>query len=468
MLDHLTKRKAAKEIQEALGEDSVNTDVDDLETHGFSEASTSNVDTRPVAVITPSSTEDVSTIAKICTKYRIPMIAFGAGSSVEGNFSAPYSGFSIDFSRMDKILQINAEDMDVVVQPGVNWVNLNDTLKPSGLFLPLDPSPTALIGGMVATNCSGTNAMRYGTMKDYVVNLTVVLADGSVIKTRRRPRKTSAGYNLNGLFTGSEGTLGMITEITLKLAIVPSHFGVATTAFPTVEDATNAATSMIRRGVSLAALELMDDVQMRVVNQTGGTSGKMWSERPTLFIKFSGSARTVEDSIEAARIISNEHRGSSFSAALDQPTMDALWSARKQALWAMLAVRPEGTQIWSTDVAVPLSNLAEIVQKSKSDASQLGLFSSVLGHVGDGNFHQSVMYNPQIPEQVKGVKKCVDTMVERALEMEGTVSGEHGIGLGKKHCLEKELGKSTIGVMKTLKHSLDPHWLLNPGKIIDP
>ncbi|KAJ5433484.1 uncharacterized protein N7458_012640 [Penicillium daleae] len=459
--------KAAKEIQGALGEDAVSLDDDDLESHSYSEASTSNTPTRPVAVIMPSSTEQVSLIAKICTKYRVPMIPFGAGSSVEGHFSAPYSGFSIDLSRMDNIIAIHDEDMDVVVQPGVNWVNLNDTLKPTGLFLPLDPSPTAHIGGMVATNCSGTNAMRYGTMKDWVVNLTVVLADGTVIKTRRRPRKTSAGYNLNGLFTGSEGTLGIITEVTLKLAIVPSHFGVATTAFPSVAAATTAATSMIRGGVALAALELMDDVQMRVINQTGGTGGKMWAEKPTLFIKFSGSERAVEDSIAAAKEIALAHDGSSFVASLDEKTMTALWSARKQALWAILSVRPEGTQIWSTDVAVPLSNLADIVEKSKSDASKLGLFSTVLGHVGDGNFHQAVMYNPDIPEQVEGVKKCVDTMVVRALEMDGTVSGEHGIGLGKKHCLEKELGPVTIDVMRTLKRSLDPHWLLNPGKILD-
>ncbi|KAJ6172482.1 hypothetical protein N7470_001549 [Penicillium chermesinum] len=419
--DKATMLKAAKEIQAALGEDSVNTDGDDLETHGFSEASTSNVDTRPVAIITPSSTEDVSLIAKICTKYEIPMIPFGAGSSVEGHFSAPYSGFSIDFSRMDKILQINDEDMDVVVQPGVNW-----TL-----------SPTALIGGMVATNCSGTNAMRYGTMKDYVVNLTVVLADGSVIKTRRRPRKTSAGYNLNGLFTGSEGTLGIITEVTLKLAIIPTHFGVATTAFPSVEAATKAATSMIRRGVSLAALELMDDVQMRVVNQTGGTGGKKWPERPTLFIKFSGSARAVEDSIKAAKQISTEHAGSSFSAALDEPTMEALWSARKQALWAMLAVRPEGTQIWSTDVAVPLSSLAEIVQRSKADASKLGLFSSVLGHVGDGNFHQSVMYNPDLPEQWKGSRNALIPWSPALWKWRARFLANMGLVSGRSTALQK-------------------------------
>ena len=461
------KEQAAKVIQNLLGENSVSFDVDDLESHGYSEASTSNVDTRPVAVIMPSSTEEVSLIAKICHQYRIPMIPFGAGSSVEGNFTAPFSGFSIDFSRMDKIVAFHEDDLDVVVQPGVNWVNLNDTLKPAGLFLPLDPSPTAHIGGMVATNCSGTNALRYGTMKDWVVNLTVVLADGSIVKTRRRPRKTSAGYNLNSLFVGSEGTLGIITEATLKLANVPSHFGVATVAFPTVKEASHAATAMIRGGVSLAALELMDDVQMGVLNKVGGTAGTIWSEKPTLFIKFSGSERTVEDSTNASKSIATIHGGTEFVSATDEKTMDALWSARKSALWAMLAIRPEGTQIWSTDVAVPLSHLAEIVEQSKESSSKLGLFSTVLGHVGDGNFHQAVMYDPDEPEQVEGVKRCVDTMVSRALDMDGTVSGEHGIGLGKKHCLEKELGPVTISVLKTLKRSLDPHWLLNPGKVID-
>jgi D-lactate dehydrogenase (cytochrome) len=461
------KRQAAREIQSLLGEDAVSMDVDDLESHGYSEASTSNIDNRPVAVIMPTSTEEVSLIAKICNEHRIPMIPFGAGSSVEGNFTAPYSGFSIDLSRMDKIIAFHEDDLDVVVQPGVNWVNLNDTLKPAGLFLPLDPSPTAHIGGMVATNCSGTNALRYGTMKDWVVNLTVVLADGSVIKTRRRPRKTSAGYNLNSLFVGSEGTLGIITEATLKLANVPSHFGVATVAFPTVKEASNAATAMIRSGVSLAALELMDDVQMRVLNQVGGTTGKMWQEKPTLFIKFSGSQRTVEDSTGASKTISSAYGGSEFVSATDEKTMDALWSARKSALWAMLAIRPEGTQIWSTDVAVPLSHLAEIVEQSKENSSKLGLFSTVLGHVGDGNFHQTVMYNPEKPEQVEGVKRCVDTMIMQALKMDGTVSGEHGIGLGKKECLEKELGPATIAVMRALKKSLDPYWLLNPGKVIN-
>ncbi|KAH6982668.1 hypothetical protein EDB80DRAFT_625638 [Ilyonectria destructans] len=465
--DIATTMTAVSEIRERLGEDGVSVDKDDLEDHGFSEWSTSNTEVRPIAIVHPKTTEDVSAIAKICTTYKVPMVPYGAGSSVEGNFSSPYAGICVDVSRMDKIVAFHPEDMDVVVQPGVNWVNLNDKIKDTGLFLPLDPSPTALIGGMVATNCSGTNAMRYGTMKDYVVNLTVVLADGSVIKTRHRPRKTSAGYNLTALFTGSEGTLGIITEVTLKLAIVPESFSVATATFSTVKDAADAAFKMMRRGVPLAALELMDDVQMKVINLSGGAGGRIWDEAPTLFLKFSGSEKTVEDSTRLAQEIVQSNGCHSFESATTEQQMQSLWSARKQALWASLAARPEGTQIWSTDVAVPLSRMAELIEISKERASNLGLFTSVLGHVGDGNFHQIVMYRPDKEDERKAVEDCVNTMMDRALEMEGTVSGEHGIGLGKKHCLEKELGPATIGVMKALKETLDPHWLLNPGKVFD-
>ncbi|KAK7416069.1 hypothetical protein QQZ08_012124 [Neonectria magnoliae] len=459
--------QAVDEIRQYLGQDGVSIEKDDLEEHGHSEWSTSNTDVRPVAIVRPKTTEDVSAIAKICTKYKVPIVPYGAGSSVEGNFSSPYSGICLDMSSMDKIVAFHPEDMDVVVQPGVNWVNLNDKIKETGLFLPLDPSPTALIGGMVATNCSGTNAMRYGTMKDYVVNLTVVLADGSVIKTRNRPRKTSAGYNLTGLFTGSEGTLGIITEVTLKLAIVPESFSVATATFSTVKEAADAAFKMMRRGVPLAALELMDEVQMQVINKNGGAGGRVWEELPTLFLKFSGSEKSVEDSAHLAHEIAKSNSCHSFESATTESQMQSLWSARKQALWANLAARPEGTQIWSTDVAVPLSRMAELIDISKERAKDLGLFASVLGHVGDGNFHQVVMYRPDHEEERKAVEKCINTMMDRAFEMEGTVSGEHGIGLGKKHCLEKELGPATIGVMKALKETLDPHWLLNPGKVFD-
>uniref|UniRef100_A0A0D2YJJ8 D-lactate dehydrogenase (cytochrome) n=1 Tax=Fusarium oxysporum (strain Fo5176) TaxID=660025 RepID=A0A0D2YJJ8_FUSOF len=378
------------QIRQELGDDAVSTDEDDIEEHGFSEWSTSNSLVRPEAVVRPTSTEDVATIAKICFRYKIPMVPYGAGSSVEGNFSSTHPGICIDLSLMDKIVEFRPDDLDVTVQAGVNWMNLNENkeLKETGLFLPLDPSPTAQIGGMIATNCSGTNALR----------------------TRRRPRKTSAGYNLNGLFTGSEGTLGIITEATLKLAVVPSSYSVAIATFSTVKDAADAAAKMIRQGINLAACELMDDEQMKVINKSGGVGGKLWEELPTLFLKFSGSQQNIEDSVRSAKTVSKE---------------------------------------------------------SKTDAMQLGLFSSVLGHVGDGNFHQMVMYNPKRPTDVTKVKDFINGMMHKALEMEGTVSGEHGIGIGKKHCLLEELGPDTIGVMKAIKGRLDPHWLMNPGKIFD-
>ncbi|SCV57312.1 probable D-lactate dehydrogenase (cytochrome) [Fusarium fujikuroi] len=426
--DRATMLKAVDEIRQLLGESIVSVDSDDLNEHGYSEWSTSNTDVRPVAVVRPQTTEEVSSIARICTKYKVPIIPYGAGSSVEGNFSSPHSGVCLDLSGMDRIVAFHPEDMDIVVQAGVNWTNMNEEIKNTGLFLPLDPSPTALI----------------------------VLSDGSVIKTRHRPRKTSAGYNLTGLFTGSEGTLGIITEATLKLAIIPENFSVATATFSTVKEAADAAFKMMRRGIPLAALEMMDDVQMKVINQSGGAGGRLWDEHPTLFLKFSGSQNAVQDSIKSAKEIAKSNSCRSFEFAKTEDEMQSLWSARKQALWANLAVRPEGTQIWSTDVAVPLSRMAELIEISKQKASQLGLFNSVLGHVGDGNFHQVVMYHPDDKTERQAVSDCVDGMMVRALAMEGTVSGEHGIGLGKKHCLQKELGPATIGIMKAIKDTLDP------------
>jgi D-lactate dehydrogenase (cytochrome) len=269
----------------ALGPSAVSTDGADIAAHGSSPYSTSSTPNRPVAVVRPTSTAAVSTIAQICTRHRVPMVPFGAGSSVEGNFTSPHSGVCIDLSSMDRILSFRPDDMDVTVQPGVNWVDLNTHTAGEGLWLPVDPSPTAHVGGMIATNASGTNATRHGTMRDYVVNLTVVLADGTVVKTRRRPRKTSAGYNLNGLVAGAEGTLGVVTEATLRLVAVPRGTSVATATFPSVKRAAEATVRMMRAGVPLAAVELMDDVQMAVVNKSGGAGGRVWAERPTLFLK---------------------------------------------------------------------------------------------------------------------------------------------------------------------------------------
>jgi len=303
-------------------------------------------------------------------------------------------------------------------------------------------------------------------MKDWVVNVTVVLADGTIIKTRRRPRKSSAGYNLTGLFVGSEGTLGLVTEITLKLAVIPQETSVAVVTFPTIREAAAAASKIMRVGVPVAAMELMDEVQMNVVNRSGATA-KKWKEVPTLFFKFSGTKAGVRENIDLVKKIAKSHQGGEFEFARDEQEQKTLWSARKEALWSMLALREKGAEVWSTDVAVPLSRLPDIIEISKREMDELGLFASALGHIGDGNFHESILYDNTDPKERAAVEKCVHDMVDRALEMEGTCTGEHGIGLGKKDSLFKELGPDTINVMRSVKRALDPHWLMNPGKIMD-
>ncbi|GAB7359184.1 hypothetical protein MBLNU230_g5251t1 [Neophaeotheca triangularis] len=459
---------AAREIATFLGKDGVSFDHEVIEAHGTSGWASCNSTGRAVAVVFPTSTEDVSRIASICYAQDVVMVPYGAGSSIEGSFASPYGGIVIDFTFMDKIVAVHGDDMDVVVQPGVNWMELNRQLSDEKLFLPLDPSPTATVGGMVSTNCSGTNAFRYGTMKDWVINLTVVLADGQVIKTRRRPRKTSAGYNLTSLFVGAEGTLGIVTEMTLKLAVVPNETSVAVVSFPTIAEAASAATNIIRSGVQLAALELMDEVQMRIVNRHGSEAVRRidWDEAPTLFLKFSGpTPEGVKSDVSRLKNLISDHRPQRYFQATGKDEEAALWSARKEALWSMTAIKPKGHALWSTDVAVPISRLAELIQLSKKDGEALGLFTSIVGHVGDGNFHEALMYDPRNATDKAAVAEVVKRMTDRALEMEGTVSGEHAIGMGKMQCLLDELGNDTIEVMKRLKKSLDPKWLLNPGKI---
>ncbi|KAI5867420.1 hypothetical protein GGS23DRAFT_177141 [Durotheca rogersii] len=447
-------------------EDIISIDPEDLLSHGYSEWSTTNPDTLPVAVAYPRSTEQVSIIARLCYKHRVPIIPYSGGTSLEGNFSAPYGGVSVDFAYMDKIVQFNKEDMDIVVQPSIGWQDLNERLSNmgSGLFFPIDPGPSAKIGGMVGTNCSGTNAVKYGTMKDWVINLTVVLADGTIIKTRRRPRKSSAGYNLNGLFVGSEGTLGLVTEATLKLAVVPEEYSVAVVTFPTIRDAASAAAGVMQAGIPVAAMEIMDEVQMRVVNLGGATAPRVWKEMPTLFFKFAGTKASVKENIERVQVITRSNKGNNFEFAKDLREQKLLWSARKESLWSMLALRKGNEEVWSTDVAVPFSRLADIIEVSKKEMDDLGLFASILGHIGDGNFHESIMYNREDKDKVEA---CVKNMVKRAIDMEGTCTGEHSIGWGKKESLLLEVGPDTVAVMKHIKLALDPLWIMNPGKIMD-
>ncbi|CCT75028.1 probable D-lactate dehydrogenase (cytochrome) [Fusarium fujikuroi IMI 58289] len=454
---------AVEEIRKALGEDAVSIEDEILHSHGYSDWSTINIERLPVAVAFPKTTEEVAAIAKICHKRRVPMIPYSGGSSVEGHFSAPFGGVSVDFVNMNQILEVHSDDLNVVVQPSVPWMDLNEKIKDTGLFFPIDPGPSAQIGGMVGTNCSGTNAVKYGTMRDWVVNLTVVLSDGTILKTRRRPRKSSAGYNLNSLFVGSEGTLGFVTEATLKLAPIPEHTGIAVVTFPSVKAAATMAIEVIRRGIPISAVEILDEVLMSVINRMGATSRK-WKEEPTLFFKFSGSDAVVKDSITQVQSISQKHHANGFQYESDPEKQKALWSARKEALWSMMALRETDGHVWSTDVAVPLSRVSELIDISKKELVELGLFGSILGHIGDGNFHETILFEEK---QRKEVEDCVHKMVSRAIEMEGTCTGEHGVGLGKKEFLREEVGEVPIQVMRAIKTSLDPLWLMNPGKIFD-
>ncbi|KKY34977.1 putative d-lactate dehydrogenase mitochondrial precursor [Diaporthe ampelina] len=425
---------AIQEIRDAIGSDVdiISTDPDDLHAHGYSEWSTVNTESLPVAVAYPRSTADVSTIAQVCYKYHVPIIPYSGGTSLEG----------VDFAYMDQIVQFNQEDMDVVVQPSIGWQDLNEQLSKmgSGLFFPVDPGPSAKIGGMIGTNCSGTNAVR-------------------VVKTRRRPRKSSAGYNLNGLFVGSEGTLGLVTEATLKLAVVPEDLSVAVVTFPTIRHAAAAAAEVMQTGIPVAAMEIMDEVQMRVVNLGGATAPRVWDEVPTLFFKFSGTKASVKENIGSVQRIARRNSGSNFEFAKNSREQKLLWSARKESLWSMLALRRDGEEVWSTDVAVPFSRLADIIEVSKKEMDELGLFASILGHIGDGNFHESILYNPVNGEREK-VEECVKKMVKRAIDMEGTCTGEHSIGWGKKESLLLEVGPETLDVMRTIKASLDPRWIM--------
>ena len=343
---------------------------------------------KPAMVVYPATTEEVSQIMKVCHKRDIPVTAYSGGTSLEGHFSATRGGICIDFARMDHILALHKEDLDVVVQPALGWELLNEELAKEGLFFPPDPGPGAMIGGMVGTGCSGTNAYRYGTMRDWVASLIVVMADGTIIKTRQRPRKSSAGYDLTRMFIGSEGTLGLVTEATLKVTVKPKSESVAVTTFGTIRQAAECVSKVVGEGVQVAAMEILDDVQMRCINDAGATS-RQWKEAPTLFFKFAGTANGVKEQIGIVQKMAKSAGSKSFEFARSDEEKQELWSARKEALWSVMAQRrDEGDHVWTTDVAVPISRLPEIIEETKEDSQKCGLDTvATLGHVGDGNFH---------------------------------------------------------------------------------
>lgn len=448
-----------------LGKENVSTENGDLEMHSGSDWSsyTRKESEKPFLILYPSTTEDVSRIMKVCHRRVIPVTPYSGGTSLEGHFAPTRGGVCIDFRRMDRILALNKEDLDVVVQPALGWEELNERISQDGLFFPPDPGPGAMIGGMVGTGCSGTNAYRYGTMREWVLSLTVVLADGTIIKTRQRPRKSSAGYDLTRLFIGSEGTLGLVTEATLKLTVKPKSQSVAVASFPTIQNAAQCVTRVVEDGIPVAGVEILDDVQMKCINDSETTS-RRWKESPTLFFKFTGTPMGVKEQVSMVQKIVSSNAGRSFEFARSDDEMQELWGARKQALWSVMSMRrgPED-HVWTTDVAVPMSKLPDIIEATKEDMTQSRLLAGICGHVGDGNFHAIILFNEN---ERKTAEAVVHRMVKRAVEMEGTVTGEHGVGLIKRDYLEHEVGESTVDAMRRLKLAFDPLCLLNCDKVV--
>jgi len=417
----------------------------------------------PDAVVFPETTDEVSRVVTACAAHGAPVIAFGIGSSLEAHVNAIHGGVSIDLTRMTKVLRLSADDMDVTVEAGLTHRKLNDHLKNTGLMFMVDPGADATIGGMTATRASGTAAVRYGTMRDTVLGLTVVLADGRVVRTGGRARKSSSGYDLTRLFVGSEGTLGVITEVTLRLYGRPEAITTAVCNFPSMEAAATTVIQTIQLGVPVARIEIIDEAQLRVVNQYSKTS---FPEAPTLFFEFHGpSQAVVEEHARLVKDVTDEHGGSAFRWTSSLEERAKLWEARHNALYATIASRP-GCKAWTSDVCVPIAHLAECIVETQADLAASSLVAPLVGHAGDGNFHLIFMLDPNDPDERARVAAANHRLVERALKFGGTCSGEHGVGTGKLKYLEQEHGAEALAVMRQVKAALDPKNLMNPGKLV--
>jgi D-lactate dehydrogenase (cytochrome) len=415
----------------------------------------------PDAVAFPRTTEEVAAIVKLCAAYKTPVIAFGSGTSLEGQVAALAGGVAVDMTRMNRIVRVGAADLDATVEAGVTRKQLNEHLRDTGLFFPIDPGADASLGGMAATRASGTNAVRYGTMRENVLCLTVVLADGRVVRTARRARKSAAGYDLTRLIIGSEGTLGIITAVTVRLYGIPEAISAAVCPFATLEGAVDSVIETIQSGVPVARIELLDESQMDAINKYSKLDHKV---APTLFYEFHGTPSGVAEQSETVKAIAAEHGGDDFRWATTAEARSKLWQARHDAYYAALALRP-GSKGWATDVCVPISRLAECIRETKHDLAQSPIPSALVGHVGDGNFHLVFMIDPNRPDEIAEASRLNDRMVARALAMEGTCTGEHGVGYGKMDFLIAEHGEA-LSVMRAIKKALDPDNIMNPGKIV--
>ena len=445
-------------LRELLGE-RLSTGRAECEQHGRGESYHPTLP--PDAVCYAESTAEVAAIVKLCAAQRVPIIAFGGGTSLEGHVGATRGGVCIDLSRMQRIIAVRPDDLDVTVEAGVTRMQLNAELRTTGLFFPVDPGGESTLGGMAATRASGTNAVRYGTMRENVLNLTVVLADGQVIKTGGRARKSSAGYDLTRLFVGSEGTLGIITEVTLRLYGIPETTCAAVCTFPTIAAAVSSVVSIIQYGIPVSRVELLDARTVQAVNRF---SHMGLVETPTLFFEFAGSPASVAEQVELTREIVESNGASGFQAAGDADARNALWRARHSVHYAMQSMRPNG-RIWSTDVCVPISALTRCIAETAEDVAKVSFFVGMVGHVGDGNFHLGLVVDPDNAAEMAEAEALNERVVERAIALEGTCTGEHGIGSGKIKFMHLEHG-AALGVMHLVKQALDPFGLMNPGKIL--
>ena len=417
----------------------------------------------PDAVLFPQNAADVQQAVRICAKHRFPIVPFGTGTSLEGHINAPQGGVSIDFRDMNRILTMHAEDLDCVIEPGVTRKQLNEHLRDQGLFFPIDPGADASLGGMAATRASGTNAVRYGTMKDNVLSLKVVLANGELMTTSRRARKSSSGYDLTRLMVGSEGTLGIIVELTLKLHGIPEAISAGICPFPSVESACNATILTIQSGIPVARIELLDALQVKASN---AYSRLTLPETPMLLVEFHGSEASVAEQAERFGEIAKDLGGGPFEWATKAEDRTRLWQARHDGYWAARGLRP-GASALATDVCVPISRLAECVTETQRDVKETGLLAPIVGHVGDGNFHMSLLLDMNDENEIKIAKTFLERLAERALRMEGTCTGEHGVGQGKMKYLPAEHGAATMGAMSWIKRAFDPDNIMNPGKMLD-
>jgi D-lactate dehydrogenase (cytochrome) len=444
-------------LQGLLGDRcSVNAGI--LERHGHDESY--HAAHAPDVVVFPQSTEEVAAVMRLARKHGAPVIPFGVGTSLEGHVAALEGGVSIDMGRMNRIVEVNAEDLDVLVEAGVTRKQLNTHLRDQGLFFPIDPGADATIGGMSATRASGTNAVRYGTMRENVLGLTVVTADGRIMKVGGRARKSAAGYDLTRLFVGSEGTLGVITEVRLRLYGIPEAIAAAVTPFPSIGAAVDTVIRVIQSGIPVARIELLDEVQMRGVIRYSKLD---YAEQPTLFIEFHGSENGVAEQAELVKAIAADNGGGEFRWSVKPEERTQLWQARHDAYYAALSLKP-GAKGWPTDVCVPISRLTECIVETKRDIEESGILAPIVGHVGDGNFHTSILVDPESPDDLLKAEAFNNRLVERALKMGGTCTGEHGIGSGKIAYLEREHGEA-VGLMRLIKQTLDPDNRMNPGKI---